>query len=261
MAKFCTFFSGSTGNCTYISSQGNSVLVDAGASLKSITENATLCGIDINEIDAVFITHRHADHIKGLIPLIKKTKTPVYASSQTLEDLIAAGQIPAGAEMIPIDTAAEVAGIRVCRFPTSHDCAGSSGFAFNLPDGNKISVCTDLGIVTDDVRNALYGSNLLLIESNHDLKMLKNGPYPPELKLRIMSDKGHLSNNACAAELPKMLESGTTRFILGHLSRHNNLPSLARNAAKDAFAGLLAKENDDYILEVAPPSAGRVFYL
>ena len=130
-----------------------------------------------------------------------------------------------------------------------------------MPDGRKISVCTDLGIMTDTVRSAIAGSDAVLLESNYDIDMLKKGPYPAELKMRIMSDRGHLSNNACAAELAGLLKSGTTRFILGHLSRNNNTPHLALSSAKNALTSAGAVIGSDCILEVAAPKNNGVTVL
>lgn len=152
----------------------------------------------------------------------------------------------------------ELSGFAVKRFSTLHDCEGSSGYTLLTADGRKISVCTDLGRVTDEVRNSLYGSDAVLIESNHDINMLKNGPYPPSLKIRILSDNGHISNNACAAELPELLRRGTKRFILGHLSRKNNSPLLALNAAEAALTDAGALNGTDYILTVAAPAGNGV---
>ena len=127
-----------------------------------------------------------------------------------------------------------------------------------MPDGKKISVCTDLGVVTDGVRSAIKGSDAILIESNHDVEMLNRGPYPPELKMRILSDHGHISNNACDAELVRLLNSGTKRFILGHLSQKNNTPLLALSSAEAALADEGAKNGRDYLLSVAAPTGNRV---
>lgn len=127
-----------------------------------------------------------------------------------------------------------------------------------MPDQKSIAVCTDSGVVTDEIRNAVLGCDAVLLESNHDLDMLKKGPYPPHLKVRILSDRGHLSNNACAAELPALLNGGTTRFILGHLSQHNNTPMLAKATAEAALLKCGAQNNKDYILTVARPKISGV---
>lgn len=262
MARFCTLFSGSTGNSTYVGNAKSGILVDAGASGSAILAAAAQQGISEQSISAVCITHEHIDHIKGLSPILKKLKVPLIASPDTIKALEQKGKIPAGTSVIEItDNSLDIADIEINRFAISHDCNGASGYTFFLSDETKIAVCTDTGIITDEIRENLMGSDLCLLESNHDLKMLKNGPYPPELKIRIMSELGHLSNNACAAQLPSLLNSGTKRFVLGHLSRHNNTPNLAKAAAKNAFAQIAATENEDYILTVASMCGDKMVIL
>ncbi len=260
MSRICPLFSGSTGNSTYIAGSYGAFLVDAGASLRSLTAALENAGGDLSEISAILITHEHFDHIKGLKPLLNKTGLTVIASEKTLQALIAADKLPAGTKTAAIgsETPLEKGGTLISRFETSHDCAGSSGYTFLMPDGKKISVCTDLGVVTDGVRSAIKGSDAILIESNHDVEMLNRGPYPPELKMRILSDHGHISNNACDAELVRLLNSGTKRFILGHLSQKNNTPLLALSSAEAALADEGAKNGRDYLLSVAAPTGNRV---
>lgn len=260
MSRICPLFSGSTGNSTYIAGASGSFLVDAGASLRSITAALERAGGALSEISAILITHEHFDHIKGLKPLLNKTGLTVIASEKTLEALIAADKLPAGTETVAIDSTAplDYRGTLISRFETSHDCEGSSGYTFLMPEGKKISVCTDLGVVTEGVRSAVEKSDAILIESNHDVEMLSKGPYPPELKMRIMSDRGHISNNACSAELVRLLNSGTQRFILGHLSQKNNTPLLALSSAEAALADKGAKNGRDYLLSVASPCENRV---
>lgn len=251
MSRFCSLFSGSEANCCFVGAANQGVLIDAGASGIQILNQLAIKGIDLPSIKAVCVTHEHSDHIKGLSALIKKINVPIIASAQTLSAIEKNCHLPKNANLLAIDSTMAVGDIEVTRFATSHDCLGSSGYAFVMPSGEKISVCTDLGVVTDTVRNAIFGSRLVFLESNHDIKMLKNGPYPPELKLRIMGENGHLSNFACASELPKLLNGGTSRFVLAHLSRNNNTPILAKSTAKASFADIGAKEGEDYILEAA----------
>ena len=259
MSRFCPLFSGSGGNSTYISSAGSGILIDAGVSCKALFEALESAGGDIKKLCAVAITHEHSDHIKGLKTFLKKTELPVAASTATLAALTEANIIPPQNKTIPIDSdPVDFGGLCLSRFATSHDCDGSSGYIVTLPDGTKAGVCTDLGVVTDCVRNAILGCNTLLIESNHDIGMLKHGPYPPQLKLRILSEKGHLSNSACSAELADLLNAGCTRFILGHISLHNNLPMLALSAAKAALLDAGASENQDYIITAAKPAGNEV---
>lgn len=258
MSKICPLFSGSTGNSTYIGTKKGAVLVDAGASMKRIITALECAGGTAEELKAIAVTHQHIDHITGLRPILNKLKIPLIASEKTIEALAVANKIPEGARVIAIENQVEVEGIIINRFATSHDCEGSSGYSFILPDQKKFTLCTDLGIVTDEVRNALNGSDLVLLESNHDVEMLKRGPYPPELKIRIMSDKGHISNNVCSAELVKLLKNGTKRFILGHLSQNNNTPLVARSSAEAALMDIGAENGKDYLLYVAHPQGNGV---
>lgn len=259
MAKICPLFSGSSGNSTLISGPGAEILIDAGVSAKRIKDALININSGAEKINAIAVTHTHSDHIAGLKVLLKSINAPVIASKKTISVLEKSGALDNADEVIEIsESGAEIGGGLLEFFPTSHDCEGSGGYSYTFSTGKKITVCTDLGIVTDDVRNAVKGSDILLIESNHDIQMLKNGPYPPQLKLRILSEKGHLSNTACASELPFLLNNGTSRFILGHLSLHNNLPMLALSSAKASLADIGAKIDEDYILSVAKPQGNGV---
>ena len=261
MSRICPLYSGSTGNSTYISSGDSAILIDVGASGKGICEALEKIGASPFDIKAVAVTHEHIDHIKGLKPFLKSTGALLYASSKTLETLIGMDKIPAGTKTVCAEENLEMGEITLSRFATSHDCEGSSGFVASLKGGAKISLCTDLGVMSDDIRKYLSGSDLVLLESNHDIDMLKRGPYPPELKVRILSDKGHLSNNACAAELPQLIKKGTTRIVLSHISQHNNLPMLASGAAKRALGAMGAEMGKDYLLYTAKPKDNGVIAL
>jgi len=262
MSIICPLFSGSTGNSTYIANENTGILVDAGASCKAIGESLFRVGSELSNIKAIFITHEHIDHIKGLKTVLKKTNAELYASKETLEVLASNDIIPVGTKAFEIsDKAVLVNGVLVNRFATSHDCIGSSGYTFTLSDDKKISVCTDLGVITETVSNALNGSDIVLLESNHDVERLKKGPYPPQLKVRIMSDKGHISNSVCASELKKLLQNGCQRFILGHLSQENNTPNLARSTVESALIDIGAREGVDYLLKVASPKGNGVMTL
>ena len=259
MARICPLFSSSSGNSVYIrDDDGKGILIDAGASYKRLSEALLRAGGDVESLAAVFITHEHADHIAGVLTLLKKHHIPLYSTQGTLDAMAEKGFIPADAKLSEIKDEVFVGDIVVKRFNTSHDAAAPSGYSVTLKGGKKITVCTDLGIVTDEVRENLKGSSCVLFESNHDIEMLKRGPYPPRLKLRILSDKGHLSNTASALELPELIKGGTTRIILGHLSKQNNLPTLARITAVNQLKTIGAKENEDYILKVAKPEGNTV---
>lgn len=259
MAKFYPMFSSSKGNCTYIGNASGGLLVDAGVSFKRIKETLEEHDISLGNIKAVLITHEHNDHIKGLKVFLKKTGVPVIASRDTVYALEFHKIIDDCTPRIYIDDLDEykLDDFTVKRFPTSHDCIGSSGYTIKLSDEQRVAVCTDLGIVTDEVCSALSGCDLVMLESNHDPVMLRLGPYPPELKIRVSGERGHLANAVSAELIGRLYKSGTRRFVLAHLSENNNTPEKAESAARaaliDAGAG-----NNDYILYVAPPDGGKV---
>lgn len=251
MARFCSLFSSSSGNCTYIGSSGGGILIDAGVSAKQISLKLNGIGVDEKSIGAIFVTHEHSDHVKGLRVFASKFNIPVYATEGTIRELEKMGIINGKFPVMPIGDGIECNGQLVVPFRTSHDVAESCGFSVTTSDDRKICVATDTGIVTDEMKNALTGCDLALIESNHDIGMLRNGFYPYALKRRILSDVGHLSNVACGDFSAELVKSGTTRFILGHLSHENNMPALAYRTTKSALDCLGAVENSDYILKVA----------
>lgn len=258
MSRIYTIASGSSGNCTYIGHERQGILIDAGISAKAIAEGLEKTGVLPSTVSAIFITHEHIDHVSGLRVFSKKYKIPVFASAETATALITAGYVESGVSLNIIDGKVCTGDMQVERFSTSHDCAGSSGYTVTLGDGRKCAVCTDLGIVTDSVRGAITGCTALVLESNHDVTLLQRGSYPESLKRRIMSNSGHLSNTACSSELGMLVKSGATRIILGHLSRENNRPEIARSAAAAALMDHGMTENEDYLLYVAPPKNGKM---
>lgn len=260
LAKLCPLFSGSKANCTYINGSDGAVLIDAGASCRAILSAIEEIDESVDSIRAILITHEHGDHIRGLKALSKKLDVPVIASADTLKTLCEMQAVDSQSQLIAIDDKMERDFGVIQRFETMHDCVGSSGFCINLAH-QKISVCTDLGVVTSSVRNAITGSDIILIESNHDLRMLQNGPYPPELKLRIAGERGHLSNSACASELVSLLHSGTTRFVLGHISENNNLPTLAMRTSQSVLMDAGAIQGEDYLMYCAVKENREIIYL
>lgn len=260
MSKLIPLFSSSSGNSVYISFGEDAILIDCGTNCKRILDALSCREINTDTIKAIFITHSHTDHISALNVLNKKLKVPIYASKDTLDFLCNNNIIKEDTKLYDLSAKVQDLGFVGAEFiPTSHDCKGSGGFKFHYKD-KSVAICTDLGVVTDKVRNALIGSEIVYFESNHDVNMLTKGPYPPHLKQRILSDKGHLSNNACATELPLLLQNGAKKFILGHLSKENNLPTLAKSAATASLMNIGAKEQQDYMLYVAPPDGGRTVY-
>lgn len=262
MVRFCPLFSGSKGNCTYIGSNGKGLLVDIGNSTKSVEAALLDQGVDPSNLCALLITHEHGDHIASIKSFLRKYPVPVILSEGTAQTLARSGKLPENAETLCIDRAPiTVEGFKICRFATLHDCFGSSGYRITTPEGKRVAVCTDLGVVTDTVRAALLGCDLVMLEANHDVTMLQQGSYPYVLKQRILSESGHLSNTACACELPELLKGGTTRIVLAHLSQENNRPELARRAAVAALLDKGYTEGKDYLLYVAPPRNGAPIIL
>lgn len=252
MSRFCPLLSSSKGNATYLSGGGTALLVDAGVSLRQLTIALGAHGFAPEHLSGVLITHEHSDHIRGLPMLLKKHNVPLYASRGTLEYLCAHGHVPGHTRVAEISGPVTIGGIEVLAFDTPHDACHSVGYKFVMPDHRTIAIATDLGHVTDTVREHITGCDLVMLESNYDRRMLECSSYPWPLKRRIKSDYGHLQNEICADECIRLIKSGTTRLILAHLSEQNNLPELARQVTKSFLDQADMRENRDYILGVAP---------
>lgn len=230
------FASGSSGNCLLVSDSGAQVLIDAGISLRRIRDALSRSGFSIQNLDGVLVTHEHSDHISGLKMLVKYHHIPVYAP-RTLANRLR-GLLPEIEDclrVIPVGEDFGVASLRVTAFHTPHDTDESVGY--RVAGEGVFALATDMGRVTDEVREALLGADTVLIESNHDEEMLRYGPYPVYLKRRILSARGHLSNADCAQLARQLADAGTRRIILGHLSRENNRPELALAASLAALEG------------------------
>ena len=252
MARFSSLFSSSSGNCTFIGSGTGGVLIDAGVSAKQTLAALDCIGVDIKDIGAIFVTHEHTDHIRGLRALASKFNIDVYTSEGTMKYLENTGKLCDKFRCMVIPSeGVECRGMFVRPFRTSHDCAESFGYTVETPDERKLSVLTDTGFVSEEIKAAVAGSDLILAESNHDIGMLRNGPYTYALKRRILSDKGHLSNAACSELVTSLVEQGTTRIVLGHLSKENNMPELAFQTSFAALETAGAKINEDYTMYVA----------
>ena len=255
MARFSSLFSSSSGNCSYIGSANGGILIDAGVSAKQINLKLDCIGVNPVDIGAIFVTHEHSDHVRGLRVFASKHKIPVYATQGTVDALIASGVANGSFEINPVDSnGIEVNGQFILPFRTSHDSAQSCGFVVTTTDDRKIAVATDTGYVTEATKAAVKGCDLILAESNHDIGMVRNGIYPYLLKRRILSDVGHLSNIDCSNFVTELVKNGTTRIVLGHLSKENNIPDLAFQTSKSALDCAGAVQFKDYILTVAGDS-------
>ncbi len=237
MARFFNLYSGSKGNSTYIGNGNGAILVDAGRSAKQLIDQLNEREMDPSTLCGVFITHEHTDHISALNVFLKKYKIPVFATKGTLLALEEMNVLPADIKTVALMSGenVECGGMQITPFKTSHDSRESCGYRIITSDDRTVSICTDLGEIDQSAFNGIFKSDLLMLESNHDVKMLQNGNYPYSLKMRILGNRGHLSNDTCSKILPTLVESGTARIMLAHLSSENNYPYIAENYAKDSL--------------------------
>lgn len=250
---FCPLYSGSSGNALFVQYGRTRLLVDAGKSGRMILEALDLIGVAPESLDALLITHEHSDHISGVGVLSRRYHLPVYATEGTWAAMAEkVGQIPEGC-IRTFDTFADfyLGDIGVVPFSIPHDAADPVGY--RLWGGEKsIAIATDLGYFPRAVRDAVAGSGLVLLESNHDPEMLRmNGHYSPRLKQRILGNHGHLSNEACADALLQLVDNGTRHVILGHLSAENNTPKLALSVSEERMKREGIRLGTDVQLDVA----------
>ena len=237
-------FSGSKGNCTYISDGETSILVDAGGTLKRIRESLEALGDSLENIKGIFVTHEHTDHINALYTIAKKYNIHIYTTVETARafctpcqshDLDTCRRLASCVMTVKPDKVYELGTMVVKTFSTPHDTEGSLGFVFkSTKDEKSIGYATDVGHVTEEMRVLFSGLKNVIIESNHDIDMLINGTYPEYVKTRILSERGHLSNMSCAEFVRDLAEKGGRSFTLAHLSEDNNVPGLALETAKKA---------------------------
>lgn len=244
-----SLYSGSKGNSTYIRCGSDEILIDAGRSLRALTNALTNIGSNIERIKAIFITHEHSDHISALEMLSKKFHIPIHMTEESAKKVLSTTSYVKNNIICHSPVFEEKIGdISVRSFPTPHDSDMSVGYTIGLPSGEKIGYATDIGHITSEIRKNLLGSTAVVIESNHDIKMLENGPYPAWLKMRIGSQNGHLSNRDCAAFIPELIANGATDIMLAHLSEENNAPDVALECAKcaccEGFHLCVARESE-----------------
>ena len=238
--RIVTLYSGSGGNSTFIRVADTAILIDAGKNAKRLCMALKEIGSDISEIRAIFITHDHADHTAALEVLSKKHDIPIHITEQSARVFDRIAPAPIHQRLVrhtPIFTV-EVGDLTVSSFMTPHDSMMSVGYRIEFFDGEErraLGVATDIGYVTDDIKEGLSGCEAVVLESNHDVHMLRCGPYPDVLKRRILSNRGHLSNKDSAALSAYLAEKGTRAFLLAHLSEENNEPSLALEETERAI--------------------------
>lgn len=215
--------SGSEGNCTYVETENTKILIDAGMNTKYIKESLEKLGVDLNDIEYIFMTHAHNDHTGALKVLIKKYKPIIVISSGIYEELEVVHDYK---NLIITDDPITAGNTKIDNFKTSHDAKGSRGYIISDSTSSMVYM-TDTGYLNQKYFKKLYDKNIYIMEANHDVEMLMNGPYPAWLKTRILSDKGHLSNNSSGFYLAKLIGPNTKKVILAHLSHENNTPEIA----------------------------------
>ncbi|MEG0251288.1 MAG: MBL fold metallo-hydrolase [Christensenellaceae bacterium] len=225
--EIAPLFSGSKGNCIYIGTQTSKVLIDAGFSCTKIAQELQKVEIDLSEIDGILITHEHSDHTAGIGVISRKYDVPIYVNEPTWQQIEhRVGKIePKNLRLIE-EQDFYIKDLCIQPYAISHDAVCPFGYSI-FSQGKKISVMTDLGKVTDKIMQQVADSSIVLLESNHDVEMLKCGPYPYYLKRRILSTHGHLSNADAAVTALKLAQAGVKGILLGHLSEKNNFYELA----------------------------------
>lgn len=251
--------SGSTGNAIFLDFEHTKILVDAGISTRRIKNSLAALGTDIEELDGVFITHEHRDHVSGLPTMTKKYNVPIYASSDTWHAMYCRSVIPDSC-CKRLTNSLMIGQVKVEPFSISHDAADPVGFRFY--NGNtKCSVVTDIGFVTDAVKEAIALSDVLVLECNHDLDMLENGAYPWHLKRRIKSNRGHLSNLDAAWTLAGLKRKPSMQVFLAHMSKENNDPELARSTVNAILQEQGCRVSSEIALHVTYPDRTVSSYL
>ena len=251
--KFCSLYSGSSGNSIFIASDNTRVLIDAGLAGKKIDEALKHIGEEASSIDGIFITHEHIDHIKGVGVLSRKYDIPIYANDNTwavMEKNI--GKIKEhNIRIMDRRSSITINDLEIRSFNIPHDAIAPVGYTVSSA-GKNASVVTDFGVFTEEIRDNIIDSDIILLESNHDVNMLRMGPYPYKLKLRVLGENGHLSNEDCGSAIVSLLKNDKKKqIVLGHLSGTNNHPDLAYQTVVDVLSANGIRPGDDVILQLA----------
>lgn len=233
--------SGSSGNCTLLETSRTRLLLDAGLSRRETLRRLDALDAHPDALDAILISHEHTDHCAGLAQLLGKWPTTVYVTQPTLDEIVrvlpnGSGERIDRVEPIQPGQRFTIGDIEISAFAIPHDAVDPLGFTFHA-EGIKVAIVTDLGYLPELVKQHLRGADLLILESNHDLEMLKVGPYPWHIKQRVMSRTGHLSNHSVSEYLAdeESFDAASRHLVLAHLSENNNNPDVARISAEEAL--------------------------
>ena len=249
--KFCSLSSGSSGNCQYIETDNLKILVDGGFSGKKIEVLLSSIGVCANELDGIFVTHEHIDHVRGVGVLSRRYDLPIYANGNTwtgMEKTI--GKISSKNTKVFIsEKDLDIKDITVHPIKIFHDAMEPVGYVVYYKN-KKISIVTDTGWVSDTMKDKIKDSDIYLMESNHDINMLREGAYPWSLKQRVLSTRGHLSNDDAGRVLGEVISGKGEIVLLGHLSGENNLPDLAHRTVKSSMTKLGLDVEKDLTLDL-----------
>ena len=227
MISAYTLFSGSRGNCIYVNDGETEILIDAGQSCGAIQKSLLSLGTSLENIKGIFITHEHSDHTKGLEIISKKYNIPVHMTAPSFNEAVRGGTfLERNAVSMPVGYEKSSGGINIRSFPVPHDSRQNVGYIISTRD-DTFGIATDIGHLTNEITSNLSQCKKAIVESNHDKNMLENGPYPRFLKERILSPRGHLSNDMCAQLICYLCDKGVNEFTLAHLSQENNTPKKA----------------------------------
>lgn len=234
---FCSLASGSSGNCQLVGTENTKILVDAGMTGKYIKESLQNIGVSMDEINGILLTHEHSDHISSLGVLLRRYKIPLYVSSKTWTKVATkvGNYDEALIHVLDIMDSFEIGDIQIKSIPVKHDAVDPRCYTFRK-EKYEIGIATDLGTVSQEIIDAFSTCDLLMLESNHDEMMLKTGRYPFQLKQRVLSEYGHLSNEDAGYIAKELMGYGHIKhIILGHLSKENNFPDLAYETVKSVL--------------------------
>lgn len=259
--KVCSLASSSKGNCTVVYNEQEILLVDMGITLKDLEEKFDRLKLDMSRIVGVLISHEHSDHTKGILSLARKYDIPIYCHYDSVDGVIKKTKVSSLCITRFADSEFKVGHFRVLSFKVSHDvpCVGYNIFE----NSNKISIVTDLGYTTKDIVERLFESRLVILEANHDEDMvLASTKYPPILKQRILSNRGHLSNINSAKVVAELAVHGVRQVLFAHLSEENNTPSLCYSTICDYLASKGITPNVNIKLDIARPNGvGPIFVI
>lgn len=249
--RICSLASGSSGNCLVVETEKTRILVDGGLSGKKITEGLKEIQIDIKKVDAILVTHEHIDHIQGVGVLSRKYDLPIWANQPTWKVMEKSlGKLKEENKcVLEENKLLEIGDLQVESFPIFHDAVKPVGYSVYQQE-KKVTLITDTGHIDDKLEKALVDSDLIVMESNHDVEMLKTGSYPYYLKRRIMGEKGHLSNEQAGEALSRVVGGKTKQVLLAHLSKENNFPELAHLTVKNILENNGIEIHKDLDLEL-----------